>query len=148
MCLWNTEASTLLKPCGHIKTTVFPNHFHTTHVGCSWWEEEPHPFGLQSKVKVNLDTVSVKHYGHYYTVYSFAQSLPNFKCESFMMKGGILLILDHRVKGQCQLWHFVKTLYAWYRLQFFLVTLKLHIHNVGCSRWEDFKSWGLRSRST
>ena len=37
----------------------------------------------------------------------FAQSLSNFTCTFTMMRGGTLLILGHRVKGQGQLWHFV-----------------------------------------
>ena len=49
----------------------------------------------------------------------FAQSLSNFTCQLFMMRGRTLLIWDHRVKGQGQIWHFVfKTLWALYRLQF------------------------------
>ena len=36
-----------------------------------------------------------------------------------MMRGGTLLILGHRVKGQGQLWHSeYKALWAQYRLQF------------------------------
>ena len=48
----------------------------------------------------------------------FAQSLSNFTCELLMMRGGTLLILGHRVKGQGQLRHSVyKTLCTRYRLQ-------------------------------
>ena len=48
----------------------------------------------------------------------FAQSLSNFPCKLWMMRGGTLLIWGHRVKGQGQLWHSVyKTLWTWYRLQ-------------------------------
>ena len=44
---------------------------------------------------------------------AFAQSLSNFTCRLWMMKGGTLLILDHRVKGQGQLWYSMyKTLWA------------------------------------
>ena len=51
----------------------------------------------------------------------FDQSLSNFTCTLFMMRGGTLFILGHRVKGQGQLWHSMyKTLRARYRLQFFL----------------------------
>ena len=43
----------------------------------------------------------------------FALSLSNFTCTFAMMRGGTLLILDHGVKGQGQLWHSVyKTLWA------------------------------------
>ena len=49
----------------------------------------------------------------------FAQSLSNFTCKLFMMKGGSLWILGHGVKGQGQLWHSVyKTLRAQSRLQY------------------------------
>ena len=34
----------------------------------------------------------------------FAQSLSNFTCKLWMMRGGTLLILGHGVKGQGQLW--------------------------------------------
>ena len=36
-----------------------------------------------------------------------AQSLSNFTCKLWMMRGGTLLILGHGVKGQGQLWHSV-----------------------------------------
>ena len=43
----------------------------------------------------------------------FAQSLSNFTCKLWMMRGGTLLILGHGVKGQRQLWHSMyKTLWA------------------------------------
>ena len=43
----------------------------------------------------------------------FAQSLSNFTCKLWMIRGGTLLILGHRVKGQGQLWRSVyKTLWA------------------------------------
>ena len=49
----------------------------------------------------------------------YAQSLSNFTCKLWMMRGGNLLIWGHRVKGQCQLWHSVyKTLWTQYKLQF------------------------------
>ena len=42
----------------------------------------------------------------------FAESLSNFICEMWMMRGGALLILGHGIKGQGQLWHSVyKTLF-------------------------------------
>ena len=51
----------------------------------------------------------------------FAQSLSNFTCKLWMMRGGTLLILGYGVKGQGQLWHSVhKTLWTRYRLQFLL----------------------------
>ena len=51
--------------------------------------------------------------------YSFCPITFNFTCKLFMMRGGTLLILGQRVKGQGQLGHFVyKTLWARYRLQF------------------------------
>ena len=49
----------------------------------------------------------------------FAQSLSNFTCKMWMMRGGTLLILGHRVKGQGQLWHSVyKNLWTREPLQF------------------------------
>ena len=43
----------------------------------------------------------------------FTQSLSNFTCKLWMMRGGTLLILGHGVKGQGQLWHSMyKTLWA------------------------------------
>ena len=48
----------------------------------------------------------------------FDQSLSNFTCKLWMMRGGALLILGHGIKGQSQLWHSVyKTLWTRYRLQ-------------------------------
>ena len=49
----------------------------------------------------------------------FDQSVSNFTCKLWMMRGGTLLILGHGVKGQGQLWHSVySTLSTRYRLQF------------------------------
>ena len=49
----------------------------------------------------------------------FAQSLSNCTCTFTMMRGGTLLILGNKVKGQGQLWHYAyKTLWTLYRLQF------------------------------
>ena len=43
----------------------------------------------------------------------FVQSLSNFICKLWMVRGGTLLILGHGVKGQGQLWHSVyKTLWT------------------------------------
>ena len=48
-----------------------------------------------------------------------AQSLSDFTCKLWMMRGGTLLILGHGVKGEGQLWHSVyKALRTRYRLQF------------------------------
>ena len=48
----------------------------------------------------------------------FDQSLSNFTCKLWMMRGGTLLILGHGIKGQSQLWHSVyKTLWTRYRPQ-------------------------------
>ena len=48
----------------------------------------------------------------------FDQSLSNFTCKLWMMRGGTLSILGHGIKGQSQLWHSVyKTLWTRYRLQ-------------------------------
>ena len=43
----------------------------------------------------------------------FAQSLSNFTCKLWMIRGGTILIWGHGVKGQGQLWHSVyKTLWT------------------------------------
>ena len=48
-----------------------------------------------------------------------AQSLSDFTCKLWIIRGGTLMILDHGVKGQGQLWHSVyKILWTRYRLQF------------------------------
>ena len=48
----------------------------------------------------------------------FDQSLSNFTCKLWMMRGGTLLIFGHGIKGQSQLWHSLyKTLWTRYRLQ-------------------------------
>ena len=65
--------------------------------------------GVKGGLKVNFGTLPVKPCGHG-KEYSYFP----------MMRGGTLLILGHRVKGQGQLWYSVyKTLLAWYSLQFF-----------------------------
>ena len=70
-----------------------------------------------SKVKVNFGTLYIRPCGQD-TDFS-VQSLSNFTCKLWMMRGGTLLILGHGVKGQGQLWHSMyKTLWAEYRLQF------------------------------
>ena len=48
----------------------------------------------------------------------FDQSLSNFTCMLWMLRGGTLSILAHGIKGQSQLRHSVyKTLWTRYRLQ-------------------------------
>ena len=48
----------------------------------------------------------------------FYQSLSNFTCKLWVMRGGTISILGHGIKGQSQLWHSVyKTLWTRYRLQ-------------------------------
>ena len=45
----------------------------------------------------------------------FDQSLSNFTCKLWMMRGGTLLILGYGVKGQSQIWHSVyKTVWTRY----------------------------------
>ena len=84
-----------------------PNHFHASHVSCSWWEEEPYWFWVTgSKVKVKFGTLSIKPCGHD-TDYSFCPITFKLPCKLFMMRGGTLLILGHGVKCQGQLWHCV-----------------------------------------
>ena len=48
----------------------------------------------------------------------FDQSLSNFTCKLWMMRGRTLLISGPGIKGQSQLWHSVyKTLWTRYRQQ-------------------------------
>ena len=66
----------------------------------------------------------------------FAQSLSNFTCTFTMMRGGTLLILGHRVKGQGQLWHSMyKTLWTRYRLQY--LPYHFQTSHVSCGWWEE-----------
>ena len=56
------------------KLQILPHHFQTSHVSCSWWEEEPYWFLVtESKVKVKFGTLSIKPCGHKYR----QQYLPN-----------------------------------------------------------------------
>ena len=42
-----------------------PNHFQTSHVSCSWWEEAPYWFSVMgSKVKVRFSSLSLEYCGH------------------------------------------------------------------------------------
>ena len=81
----------------------------------------------------------------------FVQSLSNFTCKLWIMRGGTLLILGHGVKGQGQLWHSVyKTLWTRYRLTVFAQSLsnftcKLRMMREGTLL--IFGSQGQRSRS-
>ena len=65
-----------IKPFGMVPTKRYrlqflPNHFQTSHVSCSWWEEEPYWFWVTgSKVKVKFGTLSIKPCGQD-TDYSF-----------------------------------------------------------------------------
>ena len=58
-----------------------------------------------SKVKINFGIVyiCIRPCGQDFH-YSFVQSLSNFTCKLWMMRGGILLISGHRIKYQGQLW--------------------------------------------
>ena len=70
----------------------------------------------------------------------FVQSLSNFTCRLWMMRGGTLLILGHGVKGQGQLWHSVyKTLWAGYRQKFLFNHFQTS--HVGCGWWEEEPYW-------
>ena len=56
------------------------------------------------------------------------------------MRGGTLLILGHRVKGQGQLWPSVdKTLWTQYRLQF--LPNHFQTSHVSCGWWEEEPYW-------
>ena len=73
---------------------------------------------MESKLKVNIGTLCIRPCGHD-TDYSYSQSLSDFTCKLWMMRGGTLLIFGHGVIGQGQLWHSVyKTLWTLYRLSF------------------------------
>ena len=62
----------------------------------------------------------------------FAQSLTNFTCKLWMIRGGTLLILGHGVKGQGQLWHSVyKTLWTRVATTVFAQSLS----NFTCKLW-------------
>ena len=92
--------------------------------------------GQEFKVKVNLRNLPVNAWGTIRLGYCLmpyqrrgrwstiqaavvAQSLSNFTCNMWMMRGGTLLILGYGVRGQGQIWHSVyKTLWTQYRLQF------------------------------
>ena len=76
------------------------NHFQTSFVSCGWWEEDPYQFWVMgSKVKVNFCILCIKPCGTKQTTI-LVQSLSNFIWKLWMMRGGTLLILSHRVKGQ------------------------------------------------
>ena len=80
---------------------------------------------------------------------ALVQSLSNFTCSLWMMRGEILLILGHRVKGQGQIWHSVyKALLANYRLQFISDHFQTsHVDDDGRNPI-DFGSRGHGSSST
>ena len=113
----------------------------TSHVSCAWWEEEPYwLWDTGSKVKVNFGTLCIRTCGHNTGTTVLAQSLSNFICNLWMMRGGTLLILGHRVKGQGQLWHSLyKALWAQYRLQF--KSNYNQTSHVGCVWWGDEPYW-------
>ena len=84
-------------PCGHDTDYNF-DHFQTSHVRFSWSEEESYWFWVMgSKAKVNFCTLCIKPCWHD-TDGSSVQSFSNFTCKLWMVTGGTLLILDHRVK--------------------------------------------------
>ena len=75
----------------------------------------------------------------------FAQSLSNFTCKLWMMRGGILLILGHGVKGQSQHWQSVyKTLWAGYRLQFLPNHFQTPHVSCGWREEELYWFWGSK----
>ena len=81
----------------------------------------------------------------------FDQSLSNFTCKLWMMRGGTISILGHGIKGQIQLWHSVyKTLWTRSDYRFSPITFRLHMQVVDDERRNpiDFGSWGHRSRSS
>ena len=122
------------------------NQFQTLHVSCGWWEKEPYWFWVTgSKVKVNFGTLCIRPCGHD-TDAVFAQSLSNFTCKLWMMRGGTLLILGHGVKGQGQLWYSVyMTLWAQYRLQ--IKFNHFQTSHVSCGWWGEEPYWFWVTRS-
>ena len=93
-------------------------------------DERKNPIDFGSQGQRSRLTLALGVYDLVYTIQTtvFAQSLSNFTCKLWIMRGGTLLILDHMFKGQGQLWHSVyKTLWTRYRLQFFPITFKLHM---------------------
>ena len=81
-----------IKPCGHDTDNSFCPIIFKLHAHCGWWEEGLFWFRLAgSKVKVNFSTLCIKPCGTIQTTV-FAQSLSNFTCKLWMMRGGTLLI--------------------------------------------------------
>ena len=88
----------------------------------------PIGFGLRGQRSRSTFELYVKDLAGTIATTVFAQSLSNFTCKLWMMRGGTLLILGHRVKGKGQLWHSVyKTLWAGYGSQFLFNHYKLHM---------------------
>ena len=90
---------------------------------CGWVSEWVH----HSSVALYLvDTIAA-------TV--FVQSLSNFTCKLWMMRGGALLILGHGSKVNVNFGTVYKTLWTWYRLQF----LSNHFQTLhaSCRWWEE-----------
>ena len=65
-----------------------------------WREEGPYLYVwvTESKVKITLVTLSIKHWGHDTGNICFAQSLLNFTHKLWVIRGGSLLIFGDRVK--------------------------------------------------
>ena len=80
-------------PWARYRPQFLPNHFKNSRVSCSWWEEEPYWIWVTvSKVKVKFGTLSSKTCWHN-TDNIFAQSLSNFTCQLWMIRGGTLFML-------------------------------------------------------
>ena len=107
-----------------------------------WWEEEPCWFWLMGSMSTSTLALCVQDLVGRIQTTVCAQSLSNFTCKLWMMRGGTLLILGHGVKVKVNFNTLLyKTLWAQYRLQFCPITFKLHMQI-------DFGSQGQRSRST
>ena len=135
--LWHFVYKTLLT---RYRLQFLPNHFQTLHVSCGWWEKEPFWFGSRGERSRSILSLCVQDLMGRIQTTVFAQSLSNFTCKLWMMRGGSLLILGHEVKGQGQLWHSVyKTLWSGYRQQF----LPNHFQtlHVNCGWWEEEPYW-------
>ena len=68
-------------------------------------DERRNPIDFGSQGQRSRSTVALCVYDLVGTIATtvFAQSLSNFTCKLWMMRGGTLLILGHGVKGQGQL---------------------------------------------
>ena len=101
MSVWMYTCIRLIFHCSRAQNRLhlMSKHFKTSHTGISilWWEEEPYRFCIMgSRSKPILVFCLWNLVGTSWATV-FAQSLPNFICKLFMIRGGILLIFGHWV---------------------------------------------------